>query len=119
MNTIPKKKFWMMPCVGVCLLLAGCHPEEIPLFGARKASPSAAHTATAARAAAPSPWKVLPIYGGGYVQNVVIAPSNPDVWYCYVDVGGPYRSDDRGMSWRPLHQNYLPSQTARSAACTR
>lgn len=67
----------------------------------------------------PSPWKVLPIYGGGYVQNVVIAPSDPNVWYCYVDVGGPYRSDDRGMSWRPLHQNYLPSQAARSAACTR
>ena len=95
---------------GVCLLLAGCNPKDAALGGARKAS---------ACTQAASPWKVLPIYGGGYVQNVVIAPSDPDVWYCYVDVGGPYRSDDRGMSWRPLHQNYLPSQTARSAACAR
>ena len=39
-------------------------------------------------------WKVWPCYGGGYVQNVVIAPSNSRVWYAYVDVGGPYRSDD-------------------------
>ena len=50
-------------------------------------------------------WEVLPIDGGGYVQGVVIAPSNPDVWYAYVDVGGPYRSDDAGGHWRPLHGN--------------
>ncbi len=50
-------------------------------------------------------WQLLPIDGGGYVQNVVIAPSNPNVWYSYVDVGGPYRSDDAGGHWRPLHGN--------------
>lgn len=48
-------------------------------------------------------WKVLPIFGGGYVQNVVLSESEPDVWYAYVDVGGLYRSDDRGKHWRPLH----------------
>ena len=52
---------------------------------------------------ADSPWKVLPVFGGGYVQNVVVAPTNPLRWYTYVDVGGPYRSDDGGRTWRPLH----------------
>ena len=50
-----------------------------------------------------SAWNVLPVFGGGYVQNVAIAPSNPSRWYAYVDVGGPYRSDDGGRSWTPLH----------------
>lgn len=92
------------------------HPSRLA-FGSLVATLLAA-TASAAQSD-DSPWKVLPINGGGYVQNVVIAPSDPRVWYCYVDVGGPYRSDDRGLNWRPLHQNFLPSQTTRSAACTR
>ena len=50
-----------------------------------------------------SAWKVLPIYGGGWIQNVEISRSAPNVWYTYVDVGGPYRSDDAGRHWRPLH----------------
>ena len=57
--------------------------------------------ATAARSE--SAWNVLPVFGGGYVQNVAIAPSNPSRRYAYVDVGGPYRSDDGGRSWTPLH----------------
>ena len=59
------------------------------LFAAMAARPDAA-------------WNILPVFGGGYVQNVVIAPSNPSRWYAYVDVGGPYRSDDGGRSWRAL-----------------
>ena len=55
-------------------------------------------------------WKVLPIYGGGYMQNVVVCPSDERRLYTYVDVGGPYRSDDGGLSWRPLHGNYTPLQ---------
>ena len=49
------------------------------------------------------PWLVLPCWGGGYVQNVVLCPGTPGRMYLYVDVGGPYRSDDSGASWRPLH----------------
>ena len=52
-----------------------------------------------------SPWKVLPMFGGGYVQNVVPCPSNPNRFYSYVDVGGPYRSDDRCRTWIPVHAN--------------
>ena len=64
-------------------------------------------------------WKVWPCYGGGYVQNVLIAPSNPEVWYCYVDVGGPYRSDDAGRHWRPLHGNILGADRAVAGDCPR
>lgn len=61
-----------------------------------------------------SPWKVLPIYGGGFVQNIVIAPTDPSVWYAYVDVGGPYRSDDAGRHWYPLHQNMSIAMRSRN-----
>lgn len=48
-------------------------------------------------------WRPFPIWGGGYIMNVMMAPSNANVWYATVDVGGPYRSDDAGKTWRPLH----------------
>ena len=48
-------------------------------------------------------WQMFPVWGGGYIQNVEMSTSNPDVWYAYVDVCGPYRSDDAGLNWRPLH----------------
>ncbi|HAI13574.1 MAG TPA: hypothetical protein DCM28_17845, partial [Phycisphaerales bacterium] len=60
----------------------------------------------------PSDEKSMPSYGqwhssrfggGGYVQQVVISPSNPKRVYMYVDVGGVYRSDDAGRSWRMCH----------------
>ena len=62
-----------------------------------------------------TPWKVFPIYGGGYVQNVCMAESDPNRWYCYVDVGGPYRSDDAGAHWYPLHGNFTVAQRAKCA----
>lgn len=58
-----------------------------------------------ASAAPASAWTALPINGGGFIQSVEIAPSDPNVWYSYVDVGGPYRSDNAGRTWRPLHGN--------------
>ncbi|MBP5544775.1 MAG: hypothetical protein ILM98_11910 [Kiritimatiellae bacterium] len=69
----------------------------------------------AATACADESWSVLPVFGGGYVQNVAIAPSNPSRWYAYVDVGGPYRSDDGGRSWTPLHALMPIDQRARWA----
>ena len=56
-----------------------------------------------AAATRPMPWTVLPCWGGGYVLNAVLCPSDPDRLYLYVDVGGPYRSDDAGANWTPLH----------------
>ena len=79
----------------------------------------AATLAASMTAVASQEWKVWPCYGGGYVQNVVIAPSNPRVWYAYVDVGGPYRSDDAGRHWRPLHGNLAGVHRNVSGDCVR
>lgn len=48
-------------------------------------------------------WRSSKIGGGGYLQNVVMCPSNPERLYTYVDVGGLYRSDDGGQRWKMLH----------------
>lgn len=57
------------------------------------------------------PWRSCVMGGGGYVQNVVPCPSNPKRFYAYIDVGGIFRSDDGGKSWRMLH-GALPAGNA-------
>jgi photosystem II stability/assembly factor-like uncharacterized protein len=54
------------------------------------------------------PWRSSVIGGGGYIQNVVPAPSNPQRFYTYVDVAGCSRSDDGGKTWKMLHGNLPP-----------
>ena len=61
--------------------------------------------ATIGHQALAASWQVLPCWGGGYVQDVLLCPSDRQRLYTYVDVGGPYRSDDAGRNWRPLHGN--------------
>ncbi len=53
------------------------------------------------------PWRSCRIGGGGYIQNVVFT-RNPRVLYAYVDVGGLYRSEDGGRSWKMLHGSLPP-----------
>ena len=48
-------------------------------------------------------WSSGNFWGGGYVQNVVLCPSNPNRCYTYIDMAGLYRSDDKGNTWRMLH----------------
>ena len=43
-------------------------------------------------------WTMFPIYGGGCFKRVEMCPSAPNVLYTFVDMGGPYRSDDGGRS---------------------
>lgn len=71
--------------------------------------------AGAARAADASPWTLLPLAGGGCMTGVEVSPSHPNVWYAYADVGGPYRTDDAGRTWRPLHSNFTAGQRAANA----
>lgn len=54
-------------------------------------------------------WQSSRIGGGGYLQNVVVAPSKPNRCYAYLAIGGPYRSDDAGLTWRSLQGN-LPAR---------
>lgn len=68
-----------------------------------------------ALSAAASPWRLLPVAGGGYMTGIEISVSNPKVWYAYADVGGPYRSDDAGRTWRPLHSDFTHAQVLNGA----
>lgn len=62
------------------------------------------------RHVAQNSWKLLPLAGGGCMTGVEISPSCPDIWYAYADVGGPYRSDDAGHTWKALHSNFTVAQ---------
>lgn len=62
-----------------------------------------------------SAWRPLPIWGGGFMQNVVFT-SNRTVLYAYADVSGPYRSDDGGETWKALHGNMSSDLLARHAS---
>ncbi len=68
--------------------------------------------ATESQTAKPMPtygqWHSSRFGGGGYLQQVIISPTDPKRAYVNVDVGGLYRSDDGGHSWRMLHGN-LPA----------
>lgn len=48
-------------------------------------------------------WHHSAIGGGGYIQNVVLCPSDPLRAYAYVDNSGIFRSDDAGRTWRIIH----------------
>lgn len=48
-------------------------------------------------------WNSSVIGSGGYLQHAVFAPSNPARIYLSSDVGGLFRSDDSGRTWRMLH----------------
>lgn len=48
-------------------------------------------------------WTSGAIGGGGYLQQVVWAPGSPQRLYLASDVGGCFRSDDGGATWRMLH----------------
>lgn len=55
-------------------------------------------------------WLSASFGGGGYVQNVVPHPTRPGCLFAYVDVGGLYRSDDDGKTWRMLHGGLPPEE---------
>ncbi len=50
-------------------------------------------------------WHSGVIGAGGYLQQVHFCPSDAKRLYLTSDVGGFYRSDDLGQSWRMLHGN--------------
>ncbi|MDX2185811.1 MAG: immunoglobulin domain-containing protein [Opitutaceae bacterium] len=61
-------------------------------------------------------WESAKIGGGGYLQNLIFAPSAPGRLYTHVDVGGAFRSDNGGQDWRlitaglPLQENIYKSR---------
>ena len=53
-------------------------------------------------------WESCRIGGGGYLQHAAFTRGDTNRIYLATDVGGCYRSDDAGRSWRMLH-GALPS----------
>lgn len=99
-------------CLFAAALFAeGAFPARGPEAAAEGGGP-AAHGGHGVRR---GEWSVLPVFGGGFVQGVAFAPSDPNVWYCWADVGGPYRSDDAGRSWRALHGAFALEDRAKCA----
>ncbi len=82
------------------LLLVSCDSGD-------NGAPSGAETSSPATLAEDTRthgrWKSASFGGGGYTQNVVICPGAPNRLYAHVDVGGVYRSDDSGKTWRMIH----------------
>ena len=48
-------------------------------------------------------WESCRIGGGGYLQHVAFSQTDTNRIYLATDVGGCYRSDDGGGTWRMLH----------------
>ena len=41
----------------------------------------------------------LPVNGGGYITNIAVSPSSPNIVYAASDLGAMYRSTDYGDNW--------------------
>lgn len=54
-------------------------------------------------------WNASVIGSGGYLQQAVFAPSDPKRIYLSSDVGGLFRTNDAGRTWRMLHGS-LPAE---------
>jgi photosystem II stability/assembly factor-like uncharacterized protein len=94
------------------LLSAACTPPSTPPSSAESEaemdSPDAPVTRSPLAHREHDPWFSSIFGGGGYLQNLVPAPSDPRILYTYVDVGGVYRSEDGGLTWRMLHGGLPP-----------
>ncbi|AHF94436.1 hypothetical protein OPIT5_15910 [Opitutaceae bacterium TAV5] len=56
-------------------------------------------------------WQSAYIGGGGWLQEIILCPSDPNRVYSYVDISGMFRSDDGGNTWRMIHGG-LPKRRA-------
>lgn len=52
----------------------------------------------------PYRWRQVPIGGGGNINCLAINPHRPSVIFAGCDVGGAYKSEDYGATWRIVHQ---------------
>jgi len=59
--------------------------------------------------------------GGMCLHTIVLDPTNPDRIYTAISAAGAFRSDDGGISWKPinqgLHSKYIPDPNAEVGHC--
>jgi photosystem II stability/assembly factor-like uncharacterized protein len=51
-------------------------------------------------------WRSAIFGGGGYLVNLAVPDPAQPIMYVHSDVGGVYRSDDAGRSWKMLHGSW-------------
>jgi len=63
----------------------------------------------------------MPGAGGMCLHTIVLDPANPKRIFCAISAAGAFRSDDAGITWRPinrgLHSEYIPDPTAEVGHC--
>lgn len=66
-----------------------------------------------------SQWQ--PGAGGLCLHSILLDPDNPARLFVAISAAGAFRSDDHGISWRPinrgLHSDYIPDPTAEVGHC--
>jgi len=59
--------------------------------------------------------------GGMCLHTIVVDPTNPDRIYTAISAAGAFRTDDAGMTWRPVNQGlrsqYIPDPNAEVGHC--
>jgi photosystem II stability/assembly factor-like uncharacterized protein len=59
--------------------------------------------------------------GGMCLHTIVVDPANKDRIFCAVSAAGTFRSDDGGITWKPinqgLHSEHIPDPTAEVGHC--
>src|SRR5690349_15892021 len=71
----------------------------LPVLAGGPARAAAAPPATHPAAVAPTTWTPSGWGGGGFYYAAAFHPARDGVLYLAGDVGGVYRSDDRGRTW--------------------
>jgi photosystem II stability/assembly factor-like uncharacterized protein len=65
--------------------------------------------------------KWQPGAGGMGLHTIILDPSNPKRIYIAISAAGCFRTDDGGMTWKPinhgLHSQYIPDPTAEIGHC--
>ncbi len=63
----------------------------------------------------------MPGAGGMCLHTILIDPNNPDRLYVAISAAGAFRSDDGGMSWKPINRGlqseYIPDPEAEVGHC--
>jgi hypothetical protein len=59
--------------------------------------------------------------GGMCLHTILPDPSNPDRFFIAISAAGAFRTDDSGLTWKPinkgLHSQYIPEQSAEVGHC--
>ncbi len=93
--------------------------EDAALFVSRDGGKSWEELSGLRKHGSGSGWQ--PGAGGLGLHTIILDPSDPKRIYIAISAAGAFRSDDAGVSWKPinkgLHSQYIPDPTAEVGHC--